>query len=137
LLQTQKVAQKLPSTIGTCLFSDKIANFTRSEEPGYYTITNSTLACVEFYYEIEALYSGKEADMIYLDFSKAFVSVSHQKLLFKLEPDAISGSSLNWFSDYLNERSQPTSGGQRSHIFLPLTLHQEFHKEVYLVLFYF
>jgi hypothetical protein len=75
--------------------------------------------------------------MIYLDFSKAFVSVSHQKLLFKLEPDAISGSSLNWFSDYLNERSQPTSGGQWSYIFIPLTLHQGFYKEVYLVLFYF
>ncbi|CAB4037513.1 Hypothetical predicted protein [Paramuricea clavata] len=32
-----------------------------------------------------ALDSRKEADMIYLDFSKAFDSVSHPKLLFKLE----------------------------------------------------
>jgi hypothetical protein len=31
-----------------------------------------------------ALDSGKEAYMIYLDFSKAFDSVSHPKLLFKL-----------------------------------------------------
>jgi hypothetical protein len=31
----------------------------------------------------EAQDSGNEADMIYLDFSKAFGSVSHQKLIFK------------------------------------------------------
>jgi hypothetical protein len=31
-----------------------------------------------------ALDTGKEAYMIYLDFSKAFDSVSHPKLLFKL-----------------------------------------------------
>jgi hypothetical protein len=51
-----------------------------------------------------ALDSGKEADTIYLDFSKAFDSVSHPKLLFKLEQHGISGTL--WFTDYLNERRQ-------------------------------
>jgi hypothetical protein len=50
--------------------------------------------------------SGKEADMICLDFSKAFDSVSHPKLLFKLEQHGISGTLLKWFTDYLNERRQ-------------------------------
>jgi hypothetical protein len=53
-----------------------------------------------------ALDSGKEADMIYLDFSKAFDSVSHPKLLFKLEQHGISGTLLKWFTDYLNVRRQ-------------------------------
>jgi hypothetical protein len=34
---------------------------------------------------LSALDSGKEADMIYLDFSKAFDPVSHRNLLLKLE----------------------------------------------------
>ena len=54
----------------------------------------------------KALDSGKEADMDYLDFSKAFDSVSHRNLLLKLEQHGISGSLLNWFSDYLSERRQ-------------------------------
>jgi sarcosine oxidase/L-pipecolate oxidase len=44
--------------------------------------------------------------MIYLDFSKAFDSVSHRNLLLKLEQHGVSGSLLSWFSDYLNERRQ-------------------------------
>ena len=54
----------------------------------------------------KALDSGHETDMIYLDFSKAFDSVSHQNLLLKLKQHGISGSLLSWFSDYLNERRQ-------------------------------
>ena len=49
---------------------------------------------------------GKEADLIYLDFSKAFDSVSHKKLIYKLKLHGISGSLLNWFTDYLKERRQ-------------------------------
>ena len=48
--------------------------------------------------------AGKEIDLIYLDFSKAFDSVAHQKLLFKLKHFGISGPLLNWFTDYLCER---------------------------------
>ncbi|CAB3992184.1 Hypothetical predicted protein [Paramuricea clavata] len=44
--------------------------------------------------------------MIYLNFSKAFDSVSHRNLLLKLEQHVVSGSLMSWFSDYLNERRQ-------------------------------
>ena len=50
--------------------------------------------------------SGHEIDLIYLDFSKAFDSVPHQKLLAKLSAYGISGTLLNWFTDYLNNRKQ-------------------------------
>ena len=54
----------------------------------------------------KALDSGQEADVIYVDFSKAFDSVSHKNLLLKLKQHGISGSLLSWFADYLNERRQ-------------------------------
>ena len=53
-----------------------------------------------------ALDTGKEIDVIYLDFSKAFDSVSHNKLLFKLKSYGISGSLFDWLSDYLSEWKQ-------------------------------
>ena len=40
----------------------------------------------------------------WLDFSKAFDSVSHRKLLFKLGCFGISGTLLDWFGDYLHDR---------------------------------
>ena len=54
----------------------------------------------------KALDCGKEADLINLDFSKAFDSVLHKKLIYKLKLHGISGSLLNWFTDHLNERRQ-------------------------------
>ena len=45
-------------------------------------------------------------DMIYLDFSKAFDSVPHRKLVLKLEQHGISGSLLNWIRDYLSNGRQ-------------------------------
>jgi hypothetical protein len=53
-----------------------------------------------------ALDSGNEVDLLYLDFAKAFDSVSHSKLLFKLKSTGISGQLLNWFADYLHNRKQ-------------------------------
>ncbi|CAB4029272.1 Hypothetical predicted protein, partial [Paramuricea clavata] len=53
-----------------------------------------------------ALDSGNEIDLLYLDFAKAFDSVSHSKLLFKLKSFGISGQLLHWFADYLHNRKQ-------------------------------
>ena len=53
-----------------------------------------------------ALDAGLETDVIYLDFSKAFDSVPHKKLLHKLSLFGITGSLHRWFSDYLLSRSQ-------------------------------
>ncbi len=54
----------------------------------------------------KALDCGKEIDMIYLDFSKAFDSVPHDKLIVKLQQFGITGLLLDWYSDYLSERKQ-------------------------------
>ena len=50
--------------------------------------------------------SGKTTDVVYLDFPKAFDSVSHPNLIQKLRDHGISGPLLNWFCDYLSSRKQ-------------------------------
>jgi len=43
---------------------------------------------------------------IYIDFQKAFDSVSHQKLLTKLEGYGIFGDLLAWLKAFLSNRTQ-------------------------------
>ena len=48
-------------------------------------------------------------DAIYLDLSKAFDTVPHQRLLNKLKGYGIGGKVLSWISDFLTDRSQYVS----------------------------
>ena len=45
-------------------------------------------------------------DVAYLDFSKAFDSVPHKRLLYKLHAYGIRGKLLQWVEAFLTERSQ-------------------------------
>lgn len=53
---------------------------------------------------IQAVDAGKQFDVLYTDFSKAFDKMSHSILLYKLAAYGITGSLLNWFKSYLTER---------------------------------
>ncbi len=55
---------------------------------------------------IEGLAEGKETDIIYLDFSKAFDKVPHSSLISKLPLFGIIGDLLLWFKSYLSGRYQ-------------------------------
>ena len=48
-------------------------------------------------------------DTVYLDFSKAFDTVPHRRLIGKLEAYGIGGSLLSWISSFLMGRSQKVS----------------------------
>ena len=54
----------------------------------------------------ELLDSGETIDMIYLDFSEAFDSVPHRRLLFKLQQYGITGQLLAWINSFLSARMQ-------------------------------
>ena len=45
-------------------------------------------------------------DAIFLDFSKAFDPVPHERLLLKLKCHGIDGSLLHWLSNFLTDRKQ-------------------------------
>ena len=45
-------------------------------------------------------------DAIYLDFSKAFDKVPHQRLLYKLKSNHVDGNILRWIAEWLRNRRQ-------------------------------
>ena len=49
---------------------------------------------------------GLSADILYLDFSKAFDKVQHQRLINKLQCLGIGGSILAWIQAWLSDRKQ-------------------------------
>ena len=61
----------------------------------------------------QELDEGKDVRAIFCDISKAFDRVWHEGLLYKLSSIGISGSLLQWFTNYLNNRKQ--------HVVLPGT----------------
>ena len=52
------------------------------------------------------LTSGKQSDLILLDFSKAFNKVNHLKLLYKLQAHGVQGKTLGWIESFLIGRTQ-------------------------------
>ena len=54
----------------------------------------------------KAIDDGKEIRVIFCDISKAFDRVWHEGLLFKLRRMGISGTLLEWFKSYLDQRLQ-------------------------------
>ncbi len=59
----------------------------------------------------EIVDKGSKADVFYLDFSKAFDKVSHQKLLIKLESKGVGGEVLAWIKNWLTNRTQKVKVG--------------------------
>jgi hypothetical protein len=49
---------------------------------------------------------GRLTGAVFVDFSKAFDTIDHRKLLSKLEALGINGTELNWFTNYLSDRRQ-------------------------------
>ena len=49
---------------------------------------------------------GTDADVIFYDFKKAFDTLSHSKLISKLESYGIRGNFLHWIKDFLTNRTQ-------------------------------
>ena len=50
--------------------------------------------------------SGKQTDLILLDFSKAFDKVNHLKLLYKIQINGVQDKTLRWLESFLAGRSR-------------------------------
>ena len=64
---------------------------------------------------------GLPWNTIYTDFSKAFDSVPHERLLKKLKGYGIKGNLLNWIKDFLSNRRQRVSLGGKLSQWKPVT----------------
>ena len=68
-----------------------------------------------------AIDQGVHTDVAFLDFSKAFDSVSHPHLISKLDQIGIKGPLLQWFTSYLNNRVQRVVIDGKNSEWLPVT----------------
>ncbi len=48
--------------------------------------------------------------MVILDFSKAFDTIPHNKLLYKLKQYGINVNTLKWIDNFLKQKSKSSSG---------------------------
>nr|VZH94590.1 unnamed protein product [Spirometra erinaceieuropaei] len=72
------------------------------------------LSCKEHQWT-RAIDEGNVVHVAYIDFKKAFDSVPHQRLLYKLSRIGVRGKLLKWIEDFLVGRSQTVRlGGQHS-----------------------
>ena len=69
----------------------------------------------------EALDKNKQTIVLYLDFAKAFDTVDHAALIEKLKWYGVTGQLLDWFSDYLMDRSQRVVIDDQASLRLPVT----------------
>ena len=54
----------------------------------------------------KAIVEGNVVDTVYLDFMKAFDTVSHMRLMGKLKTYGVEGNIAKWITEYLSNRSQ-------------------------------
>lgn len=73
-----------------------------------FTMVKSRFAnLISFYDEMSSLVDeGRAVDIFYLDFSKAFCTVSHDMLLGKLKKRGLDEWTLRWIEICLNSRHQ-------------------------------
>nr|VZI47463.1 unnamed protein product [Spirometra erinaceieuropaei] len=74
-------------------------------------VTN-LLNCLERW--TRSVEEGNALHVVYIDFKKAFDSVSHQRLLHKLSRTGVTGNLLKWIQSFLLDRFQTVHvGGQK------------------------
>lgn len=96
---------KLFDSIMANKLTDKCIRFIISQQHGF-VAGRSTLTNLILYsdYISNSLNERVQVDSIYLDFEKAFDSVNHDILIFKLFNFGIKGTILKWIASYLSNR---------------------------------
>ena len=86
---------------------DHLYHVSSPKQHGFCTGRSCVTNLLEAFDHIGSLLdSGSQVDTIYLDMSKAFVKVSHRRLVHKLIQAGFGCNLLNWFYSYLSGRRQ-------------------------------
>ena len=68
---------------------------------------STELASLELIDRVMTSFENKHTPLaIYMDLSKAFDTLDHKILLYKLQHYGVKGTELNWFKSYLSDRKQ-------------------------------
>ncbi|KAK4833083.1 LOW QUALITY PROTEIN: hypothetical protein QYF61_027745 [Mycteria americana] len=79
----------------------------KSSQHGFRKGRSCLTNLISFYDKVTHLVDeGKAVDVVYLDFSKAFDTVSHSILLEKLAAHGLDGCTLRWVKNWLDGRAQ-------------------------------
>ena len=79
-----------------------LSNSQHSFRPQYSTTSNLLELLNDVTQDID---NNNNVDLVTIDFSKAFDSISHSKLIHKLYSYGIQGKLLNWIKEFLNNRT--------------------------------
>ena len=103
LSSTSKVLERIIYNKCAEFLHPKISKHQFGFLPKHSTLQQLLLFCNSI---LDNLCMGARSDVVYLDFAKAFDSVPHQELLYKLRLMGIDGNLWLWFQDYLSDRFQ-------------------------------
>jgi len=84
-----------------------VNNLFSSAQHGFRSLRSTVTQLVECVDDWSKIIDDRgQVDVIYLDYAKAFDTVSHPKLLHKLEHMGVQGYLLGWIRAFLSARSQ-------------------------------
>ena len=93
------------------IINDSIVTYLRTNglihanQHGFVSKKSTTTQLLECMYEwTMALDQSIPVDIVYIDFAKAFDTVSHSKLIYKLSKSGIQGTLLKWIAAFLSNR---------------------------------
>ena len=94
--------------------TEKLLIYIIKEQHGFVK-GRSTLTNLLIYnnYISKILAKYNQVDSVYLDFAKAFDSVNHSLLIFKLSRMGLRGVTLRWLISYLSKRELQVQKGSR------------------------
>lgn len=82
-------------------------NILRDSQHGFRKGRSCLTNLLEFFEEATMTYDQSRAyDIIYLDFQKAFDTVPHKRLIFKMSSIGVTGGILEWIQNWLQDRTQ-------------------------------
>ena len=102
----------LSKVLERCVFKRLYAHLApvlQNVQHGFIKGRSTVTELLSFLHDIGvALDKGLQTDVVYLDFSKAFDSVDHGRLVLKLKQHGVEGNLLSWLANYLTNRKQRT-----------------------------